>query len=193
MKKKILSVLLALGLLASLTACGSKDTAADNAGGDTGYADSINILVYPDYVSEDVLAAFEQEYGIKVNITYTTDYVLIKQEDPDGNYELVTLPDGWYSQGEWMLAIPASSTKTAEAELLINYIHNGKNYADNVMKYPGVPVNEACTQYLTDEYKELFKAFDIPETAHFFTLSSLSSESLEMYDLFISNVMASSN
>lgn len=108
----------------------------------------------------------------------------------------ITLPDGWYSQGEWMLAIPASSTKTAEAELLINYIHDGKNYADNVMKYPGVPVNEACTQYLTDEYKELFKAFDIPETAHFFTLSSLSSlssESLEMYDLFISNVMASSN
>ena len=125
--------------------------------------------------------------------TYTTDYVLIKQEDPTGNYELVTLPDGWYSRGEWMLAIPASSTKTAEAELLINYIHDAKNYADNVMKYPGVPVNEACTAYLTDEYKELFKAFDIPESANFFTMSSLSSESLEMYDLFISNVMASSN
>ena len=34
------------------------------------YADSINILVYPDYLSEDVLASFEQEYGIAVNITY---------------------------------------------------------------------------------------------------------------------------
>lgn len=363
MKKKLLAALLALGVLASLTACGGKqrtqqDAAAD---GDTGYADSINILVYPDYVSEDVLAAFEQEYGIQVNVTYlsyeednitrvetgddfdiinpcqetvhqmlqenllqkidkskipnlanlydefntydypgeedysvpymcgsmsiivnkdtcpieitkwsdladpalkgqivstdidrrfvattlaengfdpnsenqadldavfdwlcqfnsnvkvydngaprtslengdcsvaftyTTDYVLVKQEDPDGNYELITLPDGWYSRGEWMLAIPASSTKAEEAELLINYIHDAKNYADNVMKYPGVPVNEACIAYLTDEYKELFKAFDIPESANFFTLSSLSSESLEMYDLFISNVMASSN
>ena len=128
-----------------------------------------------------------------VAFTYTTDYVLVKQEDPDGNYELITLPDGWYSRGEWMLAIPASSTKAEEAELLINYIHDAKNYADNVMKYPGVPVNEACIAYLTDEYKELFKAFDIPESANFFTLSSLSSESLEMYDLFISNVMASSN
>lgn len=72
MKKKLLAALLALGVLASLTACGGKqetqqDAAAD---GDTGYADSINILVYPDYVSEDVLAAFEQEYGIQVNITY---------------------------------------------------------------------------------------------------------------------------
>ncbi len=74
-----------------------------------------------------------------VAITYTTDYILIKQEDPDGNYELVTLPDGWYSRGEWMLAIPASSTKQAEAELLINYIHDAKNYADNVMKYPRRP------------------------------------------------------
>ena len=128
-----------------------------------------------------------------VAFTYTTDYVLVKQEDPDGNYELITLPDGWYSRGEWMLAIPASSTKAEEAELLINYIHDARNYADNVMKYPGVPVNEACTACLTDEYKELFKAFDIPESANFFTLSSLSSESLEMYDLFISNVMASSN
>ena len=54
-------------------------------------------------------------------------------------------------------------------------------------------MNEACTAYLTDEYKELFKVFDIPESANFFTMSSLSSESLEMYDLFISNVMASSN
>ena len=126
-----------------------------------------------------------------VAYTYTTDYVLLKQEDPDGNYELVTLPDGWYSRGEWMLAIPASSTKTAEAELLINYIHDAKNYAENVMKYPGVPVNEACTEYLTEEYKELFKAFDIPETANMFTLASMSSETLEMYDLFIANVMAS--
>ena len=70
MKKRILAALLALGLLTSLTACGGKDTQPDTADDGTGYAESINILVYPDYVSEDVLAAFEQEYGIKVNITY---------------------------------------------------------------------------------------------------------------------------
>ena len=94
---------------------------------------------------------------------------------------------------EELKKMPTFKDVNSEAELLMNYIHDAKNYADNVMKYPGVPVNEACTQYLTDEYKELFKAFDIPESANFFTLSSLSSESLEMYDLFISNVMASSN
>ena len=70
--KRILCALLSALLLLTLTACGGKqktqqDAAAD---GDTGYADSINILVYPDYVSEDVLAAFEQEYGIQVNVTY---------------------------------------------------------------------------------------------------------------------------
>lgn len=125
-----------------------------------------------------------------VAFTYTTDYVLVKQEDPQGNYELVSLPNGWYSRGEWMLAVPASSTKLTEAELLINYIHDAKNYADNVMKYPGVPVNEACTQYLTEEYQELFKAFDIPKSANFFTMDSLPSEAIEMYDLFIASVMA---
>ena len=90
MKKKWIVALLLLGLLASLAACStSKDTAqtttADTTAADTAdtaadtdaasdaaesYADSINIMVYPDYVSEDVLAAFEQEYGIQVNITY---------------------------------------------------------------------------------------------------------------------------
>ena len=51
-------------------------------------------------------------------------------------------------------------------------------------------MNEACGEYLTDEYKELFKAFEIPGSANVFTLASLGSESIEMYDLFISNVMA---
>ena len=59
-------------MIASLAACGS-GAPAQTAGTETSgsaYADSINILIYPDYVSEDVLAAFEAEYGIKVNITY---------------------------------------------------------------------------------------------------------------------------
>ena len=67
MKKKLMASLLALGVLATATACSSKKDSGTSA---TGYADSINVLLYPDYVSEDVLAAFEQEYGIKVNITY---------------------------------------------------------------------------------------------------------------------------
>ena len=125
-----------------------------------------------------------------VAVTYTTDYVLIKQEDPEGNYEIVTMPDGYYSRGEWMLAIPASSTKVTEAELLINYIHDAQNYADNVMKYPGISVNEAAEACLTDEYKELFAAFAVPEGAHLFTLEAMDTETLEMYDLLIANVMA---
>lgn len=49
MKKKLLAALLALGMLASLTACGGKqktqqDAAAD---GDTGYADSITFWSTP--------------------------------------------------------------------------------------------------------------------------------------------------
>lgn len=125
-----------------------------------------------------------------VAYTYTTDYVLIKQEMPEGNWKLIEFPNGYYSRGEWMFAIPASSTKATEAEMFINYIHDAKHYADDVMKYPGIPVNEAATEYLTDEYKELFKAFDIPSTAHTFVLQTLPSESLEMYDVLIANVMA---
>ena len=308
MKKKLLAALLALGVLASLTACGGKqktqqDAAAD---GDTGYADSINILVYPDYVSEDVVAAFEQEYGIQVNITYLSyeednitrvetgddfDIInpcqetvhqmlqenLLQKIDKSKIPNLANLYDEFntydypgeedysvpYMCGsmsiivnkdtcpieitKWSdLADPALKGQIVSTDIDRRFVAttlaengfdpNSENQADLdavfdwlcqfnsnvkvydngaprtslengdcsvaftyttdyvlVMKYPGVPVNEACTACLTDEYKELFKAFDIPESANFFTLSSLSSESLEMYDLFISNVMASSN
>lgn len=356
--KKIITLVLVLALTLSLAACGSAAGTGNTDAAGSGYADSINVLIYPDYVSEDVLAKFEEDFGIKVNITYlsyeednitrvesgddfdlinpcqetvhlmlqenllheidksaipnlanlydefntydypgeenysipymcgsisiivnkdtcpieissftdladpalagqivstdidrrfvatilaengydpnsteqadldavfdilcafnnnvkvydngaprtslengecsvavtyTTDYVLIKQEDPEGNYEIVTMPEGYYSRGEWMLAIPASSTKVTEAQMLIDYIHDAQNYADNLMKYPGVSVNEAAESYLTDEYKELFAAFAIPESAHIFTLEAMDTEALEMYDLLIANVMA---
>lgn len=126
-----------------------------------------------------------------VAYTYTSDAILAMLENPDKNYAIVNPSDGWYSQGEWMFAIPAGSTKAAEAQLLMNWILDSKNYADDVMKYPGIPVDGNIDPYLTDEYKTLFKAFDVPEGAHTFTLKPLATDSLEMYDTLIANVLAS--
>lgn len=125
-----------------------------------------------------------------VAYTYTTDAILALLEEPDANYEIVNPSDAWYSQGEWMFAIPATSTKTTEAELFMNWIHDAKNYADNVMKYPGISVNGAIDEYLTDEYKEIFSAFEVPDGANTFTLTPMSTEVIEMYDLLIANVLA---
>ena len=125
-----------------------------------------------------------------VAYTYTTEWILINEEMPDGNWELVTFPNGNYSRGEWMFAIPASSKKKEQAEQLINYILDPENYAENLMMYPGIPVVEASLDYLTDEYKDYIKAFEFPETANVFTLEPLSTEDVEKYDLLISNVMA---
>ena len=125
-----------------------------------------------------------------VAYTYTTEWILINEEMPDGNWELVTFPEGNYSRGEWMFAIPASSQKSTEACMLINYILDPEHYAENLMMYPGIPVIEASVQYLSDEYQEYFKAFEFPETATVHTLEPMTTEQVEMYDLLISNVMA---
>jgi len=123
-----------------------------------------------------------------VAVTYTTDYVLINQEMPEGNWEIVETK--YYSRGEWMFAIPKASTKVTEAELFINFFHDPQNYADNLVKYPGVGVNEKANEYLPADVADLFKAFDIPEGGIYFTLGAQSSEAIELYDLFIADVMA---
>lgn len=125
-----------------------------------------------------------------VAYTYTSDAVLALMEEPDANYELASLSDCIYNCNTQMLAIPAATKKVKEAEMLINWIHDGENYANNVMTYPGIPVNGAIDEYLTDDFKKLLVQFDVPSGAKTFKIEAISSEGLEKYDLIIAKVLA---
>lgn len=92
MKKKwrMVSAVSMATLIALLgTACSSGSSTSSD--GDE-LADELNIYIWSEYIDEDVIADFEEEYGIKVNVTYftSTDEMLSKIMTGGGSdYDLI--------------------------------------------------------------------------------------------------------
>ena len=64
--KKLISIILCVVIIGTFMGCSSKEKT------DTGLAKEINIFIWSEYVSEDAIKGFEDEYGIKVNVSYFT-------------------------------------------------------------------------------------------------------------------------
>ncbi len=83
MKKKLISAILVAALAMGLTACGNSGT-TDNKGTDGGSAltesasaggsgDELNIYMWQQYISDDLIQTFEKENNCKVNLSYMSD------------------------------------------------------------------------------------------------------------------------
>ncbi|MBQ7465265.1 MAG: spermidine/putrescine ABC transporter substrate-binding protein, partial [Oscillospiraceae bacterium] len=70
--KKALSLILVLVMALTLVACGGQ-SATTPSGGEAAGSKELNIFMWSDYMSDDLVANFEQEYGIKVNLSYMND------------------------------------------------------------------------------------------------------------------------
>lgn len=80
--KKLLTLVLSAVVLCSLVACGSKTgdtskTEADNEkkmeGSKAENSGELNIMMWGDYLSEDLVENFEKENNVKINFTYMSD------------------------------------------------------------------------------------------------------------------------
>lgn len=69
--KKFIALLLSLMMLLTLAACGEKGKTTD--GGEDAVSTKLNIFMWGDYMSDDLVANFEKEYGVKVNLSYMND------------------------------------------------------------------------------------------------------------------------
>lgn len=69
--KKFIALLLSLMMLLTLAACGEKGKTTD--GGEDAGSTKLNIFMWGDYMSDDLVANFEKEYGVKVNLSYMND------------------------------------------------------------------------------------------------------------------------
>ena len=67
MKKKFFSLMMAAVMICSmLSGCGGSDKAGENG--------ELNVFIWTEYVSESAIDAFEEETGIKVNVsTYSSN------------------------------------------------------------------------------------------------------------------------
>ena len=67
--KRLITLLIAALMLLTLASCGQSgggETAADGS-------KEINIFMWSDYISDETIANFESEYGVKVNLSYMND------------------------------------------------------------------------------------------------------------------------
>ena len=69
--KKFIAPLLSLMMLLTLAACGEKGKTTD--GGEDAGSTKLNIFMWGDYMSDDLVDNFEKEYGVKVNLSYMND------------------------------------------------------------------------------------------------------------------------
>ena len=68
MKKKLLAVLLGLFVMFAFTACGGSDSESGDAG-----STELNIFMWGDYISEDLISNFEQANSCTINLSYMSD------------------------------------------------------------------------------------------------------------------------
>ena len=88
MRKKIAIFMAAAMLVASFTGCGSS--------GSKGEKGELNVFIWTEYVSESAISAFEEESGIKVNVsTYSSneDMLAKLKSEAEGTYDVVLPSD----------------------------------------------------------------------------------------------------
>ena len=72
--KKALAMILALAMVFCLAACGQEAAAPVEGGEEVAEGSKeLNIFMWSDYISDDMIANFEAENGVKVNLSYMND------------------------------------------------------------------------------------------------------------------------
>ena len=69
MKKRLMALILALSMVLTLAACGGGGSKSSEDGG----SKELNIFMWSDYISDETVADFEEQTGIKVNLSYMND------------------------------------------------------------------------------------------------------------------------
>ena len=70
--KKVLALILALVMVLGLVACGEK-APADDGSGEPAASTELNVFMWGDYISDDLISNFEQANGCTVNLSYMSD------------------------------------------------------------------------------------------------------------------------
>lgn len=159
MKKRLLCLAAALTVAAGLlTGCQGKSTAGNG---------ELNLFVWTEYVPDSVIRKFEEEYGIKVNVTtYSTneDMLAKVKSESEGTYDIVQPSDYMV---ESMIA--QQLLEKLDQEALTNLGNMGEQYLDqdydpgNVYSIPyqgGVGAIGVNTSVIKDDIKSYGDLFN---------------------------------
>lgn len=159
MKKKILSLIMAGTMVCALLAgCGSSGSKGENG--------ELNVFVWTEYVSESAIKAFEEESGIKVNVsTYSSNEDLLAKlkSEAEGTYDVI-LPSDYAVES----LIAQGKLEELDKEKLTNLSNIDATYLDEsydpgnvyTVPYEGgvacIAVNTAKVDMEITSYADLF-------------------------------------
>ncbi|MDD3367585.1 MAG: spermidine/putrescine ABC transporter substrate-binding protein [Lachnospiraceae bacterium] len=129
MKRKLISVLLTATMAATLLAgCGGSGSETASSGAAAGDGGELNVFVWTEYVPDSVFEKFEEETGIKVNVsTYSSneDMLAKVKSESEGTYDIVQ-PSDYMIQ----LMIEQGMLEELNQEALTNLSNIGESYLD---------------------------------------------------------------
>lgn len=161
----VMAMVMAVSIFALLTGCGSKP-ATEGTSGTSKQGGSINAYIWTEYVPESVIAAFEAESGIDVNVSYYSSneelYAKLQSESSDA-YDVI-LPS------DYMIEKLVSQDLLASLDFskLTNFKNIGESYKNpefdpgNVYSVPylggvaGIAVNTSKVTKEVNSYGDLF-------------------------------------
>ncbi|MGN0415321.1 MAG: PotD/PotF family extracellular solute-binding protein [Agathobacter sp.] len=121
MKKKLFSVLICMVLIVGMLAgCGSSGKGGENG--------ELNVFVWTEYVPDSVFEKFEEETGIKVNVsTYSSNEDMLSKvkSESEGTYDIV-LPSDYMIE----LMIAQGMLEKLDKDVLTNLSNIGEAYLD---------------------------------------------------------------
>lgn len=136
--KKTMVIALAIIMALSITACGG------GGGGEEEGSGELNIYMWSDYMSEGIIKDFEDEFGVKVNVSYinSTEEAVAKLSAGAGSeYDLV-MP----SDADMENLIKGGHLEEIDTASMDNF-----QYIDEVYKEkPFDPDNKWCVPYLVN-------------------------------------------
>ncbi|MCR4801761.1 MAG: spermidine/putrescine ABC transporter substrate-binding protein [Lachnospiraceae bacterium] len=155
MRKRIAIFLAATMMVASFTGCGSSGAKGENG--------ELNVFIWTEYVSESAISAFEEESGIKVNVsTYSSneDMLAKLKSEAEGTYDVV-LPSDYAV--EYLIA--QEKLETLDKDALTNLSNISETYM-NPSYDPGniysVPYEGGvcCIAVNTDKVNKQITSYD---------------------------------
>ena len=139
-RSKKVAALLAAGMMvmSALSGCGGSAASTGAASG----SKEVNVICWSEYLPQEVLDSFEQEKGVKVNMTTynSPDEMLAKvQSSKEGTYDVIIAPENY---------TPIFSQQDMLAELDRNKLTNFTNLDENYLGRENDPENTYSVPYM---------------------------------------------
>lgn len=136
--KKILSTILTMAMVASLTACGGSGSSNDDTASIYG-SNILKIYNWGEYVGEDVISNFEDEFGVKVIYEYFDSNEMMHTKLQGGDSYDIIVPS------DYMIERLIQEDKLLEIDHSL--IPNMSNLTDGVLNLPYDPNNNYSVPY----------------------------------------------